>query len=109
MAQEKYDNDWWIGRLVKEGTDVGFIPSPVKLEALRAQQGQQARNNSRLYAGKVRCLSSFSFPIGGPFPSSHRAGREVMSRENSGLSLISVDASGLFFSYRVGPILAAWG
>lgn len=50
-VQEKYDNNWWIGRLVKENSDVGFIPSPVKLEALR-QQASAARGTKGLYSAR---------------------------------------------------------
>jgi voltage-dependent calcium channel beta-2 len=34
-VMERYDQNWWIGRKVQIGCDIGFIPSPAKLETLR--------------------------------------------------------------------------
>uniref|UniRef100_A0A1A8F5N8 Calcium channel, voltage-dependent, beta 1 subunit n=1 Tax=Nothobranchius korthausae TaxID=1143690 RepID=A0A1A8F5N8_9TELE len=80
--KEKFNNDWWIGRLVKEGCEVGFIPSPVKLENTRQMQEQRMRQN-RLSSSKSGGSSSLDVATGTRRPTPPGTGGPAKQKQKS--------------------------
>ncbi|XP_062377851.1 voltage-dependent L-type calcium channel subunit beta-2-like [Sardina pilchardus] len=66
-VKEKFNNDWWIGRLVKESSEVGFIPSPIKLESSRLQEHRTKHSKFS------KSMANSSSSLGDIIPSSRKS------------------------------------
>ena len=44
--REKFDDDWWIGRVISHDPNMGFIPSPVKIEKIR--HSKKSKRNGKM-------------------------------------------------------------
>lgn len=57
FCEQKFNNEWWIGRPVKEDGVVGFVPSPVNLETILIRREVQARKAAKALAKYVQLVS----------------------------------------------------
>jgi voltage-dependent calcium channel beta-2 len=79
---EKFDANWWVGRKVKENSDIGFVPSPDRLEQLILQKAP---------VGKLDRVKTGA-GAGPPQPAAHPAGENGQAGDDSGAGGVRVTA-----------------
>ena len=80
-VMERYDPNWWIGRKVQQDCQIGFIPSPAKLENLRLQV-----RHSQTEELKLNTLTRSSLKIKGPKSTARKPPRAETSWAGSSLT-----------------------
>uniref|UniRef100_A0A5F9CSN0 Guanylate kinase/L-type calcium channel beta subunit domain-containing protein n=1 Tax=Oryctolagus cuniculus TaxID=9986 RepID=A0A5F9CSN0_RABIT len=86
--KEKYNNDWWIGRLVKEGCEIG-IPSPLRLENIRIQQEQK---RGRFHGGISITRVTADISLAKRSVLNNPSKRAIIERSNTRSSLAEVQS-----------------
>lgn len=78
-VMERYDPNWWIGRKVQQDCQIGFIPSPAKLENLRLQLAQN--KGTKAYSQKAN-------------QSGDKLGRFIPHKKDTGQVKVTINEDG---------------
>jgi len=83
-VMERYDPNWWIGRKVQQDCQIGFIPSPAKLENLRLQLAQN--KGTKVYSAKA---TQSGTKLGGLIPHKKDAGQVKVTIDENGEEVVT--------------------